>query len=421
MLLLFVFVAWFIVISSFIPNASAILQNAGLDHNGLGQSPRHVKLYFTGDSSERVVCWATNSKHKTILSIVRYGQVHDDLSQIATGTYTHFHHKAYSSFIHCVLLTDLRLESQYYYIVGDPKRGERGPFSFRTKNACLRYAIYGDFGLYNEVSLDTIISEAQTNAFDAVLHLGDYAYDLHDHHGHKGDQFEDSIEPITSRVPYMTVTGNHEKAGNFSHYVNRFRGAAFGAGDKSGSNTNRWYSFNVDLTHFVVVDTELYSYYVDAGQTSRQLRWLEEDLRKAHKNRGKQPWIITLGHKCSWMPEVSENFVMLAELFVKYGVDMHFCGHQHNYNRAFPFHLDHRPEYAHNMYKNPVYYTQIVSGSPGCENGVAVKHAPDNVLASGIDQYGYGHLTVFNRTHIYWDWMTVSDSLIQDHLWIIKD
>ena len=57
---------------------------------------------------------------------------------------------------------------------------------------------------------------------DALVHCGDFAYDLDTYSGRNGDRFLADVEPIAARVPYMTSQGNHERAYNFSHYAERF-------------------------------------------------------------------------------------------------------------------------------------------------------------------------------------------------------
>ena len=39
-------------------------------------------------------------------------------------------------------------------------------------------AVYGDMGTANAVSLPWLVEEAASGGFDAVLHVGDLAYDL---------------------------------------------------------------------------------------------------------------------------------------------------------------------------------------------------------------------------------------------------
>ena len=53
--------------------------------------------------------------------------------------------------------------------------------------------------------------DAALGMYDAVLHIGDFAYDLHDDDGKVGDEFLRMVEPMTAGVPYMVTAGNHEK------------------------------------------------------------------------------------------------------------------------------------------------------------------------------------------------------------------
>lgn len=40
------------------------------------------------------------------------------------------------------------------------------------------FAVYGDFGKDNAVSLPWLVEEATNSSIDAVLHVGDFAYNL---------------------------------------------------------------------------------------------------------------------------------------------------------------------------------------------------------------------------------------------------
>jgi hypothetical protein len=41
------------------------------------------------------------------------------------------------------------------------------------------------------------------------------------------------IEPVAAYIPYMVSPGNHESAGNFSHFTHRFT--------MPNTDTNLWY------------------------------------------------------------------------------------------------------------------------------------------------------------------------------------
>ena len=67
-------------------------------------------------------------------------------------------------------------------------------------------------GNINAVSLPRLQRETQSGMYDMILHVGDFAYDMNDDNGTRGDEFMRQIEPIAAYVPYMTCPGNHENA-----------------------------------------------------------------------------------------------------------------------------------------------------------------------------------------------------------------
>ena len=68
-------------------------------------------------------------------------------------------------------------------------------------------AMFGDMGNDNAVSLPYLQREVGEDVYDAVVHVGDMAYDMAELDGQRGDIFMEQIEPISSMVPYMTCPG----------------------------------------------------------------------------------------------------------------------------------------------------------------------------------------------------------------------
>lgn len=86
----------------------------------------------------------------------------------------------------------------------------------------------------------------------AVIHAGDFAYNLDSNDGAVGDRFMEQIEYVAQEVAYMVAAGNHESHQNFSHFTNRF------AMPNKASSGNHFYSWDAGLVHFVAYNTEAY-------------------------------------------------------------------------------------------------------------------------------------------------------------------
>lgn len=208
-----------------------------------------------------------------------------------------------------------------------------------------------------------------------------------------------SIEKVAARVPYMVCPGNHEKYHNFSHYDARF--SMLGDRNTPSSSVeiltnrinNHFHSMDLGPAHIVMFSTEYY-YYTDWGwdQIENQYHFLEKDLQQANANRDQRPWIILMGHRplyclkigdtsCSYetfqRKELRKGVHMrgdrkslrkygLEELFLKYGVDVAFFGHEHFYARLLPIHdyqIKSGASNASNPYEDPQGPIHITTGS----------------------------------------------------------
>lgn len=87
-------------------------------------------------------------------------------------------------------------------------------------------------GNENAQSLVRLQEETQNGMYDAILHVGDFAYDMNSvrtllldivsflnnsnsfivqNDAAVGDAFMNQIQPIAAYLPYMTCPGNHEE------------------------------------------------------------------------------------------------------------------------------------------------------------------------------------------------------------------
>lgn len=350
------------------------------------------------------------------------------------------HHTQY---IHTVIFTGLIPGQIYVYRVGtSPESVWSDQFTFHAMKDGTDWspsvALYGDFGFSNHQSLQRLSIDKEKNMYDAILHVGDLAYDMDSDNGYVGDKFMNMIQPLAAELPYMTCPGNHENAYNFTHYKARFNMPTDMNGD------NMFYSFNMGPVHFISLSTEHY-FFLQYGVTQilRQYYWLIEDLEEATKpeNRKLRPWIITMGHRpmyCSntdkddctkWHSIVRDGIPIihkfgLEKIFYEHGVDLMFWAHEHSYERLWPTFDD--KVYNGSLkepYTNPRAPVHIITGSAGCqEDHDSFIPDPRGWSAFRSDDYGYTRMKVFNSTHLYLEQVSDDkDGAVIDSLMIIKD
>ncbi|CAG2120992.1 unnamed protein product, partial [Medioppia subpectinata] len=273
---------------------------------------------------------------------------------------------------------------------------------FKTLNEGIdwspKIAIYGDLGNVLAESLGPLQEEAQQGVYDMIMHLGDFAYDLHDDNARVGDEFFRQIEPM---------------AANFSNYDNRF--SLISEGD-SVSNNHYW-SYNIGSAHIISFSTEFYyysKYRIETGhdQLRYHYNWLEKDLTEANKpeNRDKYPWIITMGHRPPYsLHDVDETIRLgvvsngsrlygLEDLFYKHGVDVEFWAHEHIYARLWPIYNNTVYNGTESdPYTNPKAPVHIISGSAGCYMKEREITSDKPYVAMINADYGYSVMTIVNK------------------------
>lgn len=128
------------------------------------------------------------------------------------------------------------------------------------------------------------------------------------------------LQPYAARKPYLASPGNHEAygtqgGGNFTQFVNRYRAIATGMGAASGSNTNLWYSTNIDNVHWLAFTAETWT--MSAAQLAEQAAWIKKDL--AAVDRSVTPWIVAFAHKSFQMDQTSWG---LFDFLADFNVDL---------------------------------------------------------------------------------------------------
>lgn len=112
-------------------------------------------------------------------------------------------------------LSNLKPDSHYIYHCGSAL-GWSDQFWFETppadeNNWTPQLAIFGDMGNENAQSLGRLQEESQQHMYDAIFHVGDFAYDMDSKNAKVGDMYMRQIESIAAYVPYMVCVGNHEE------------------------------------------------------------------------------------------------------------------------------------------------------------------------------------------------------------------
>ncbi|RXN05556.1 acid phosphatase type 7 isoform X1 [Labeo rohita] len=356
-----------------------------------------------------LVTWSTANKTE---SIVEYGLWGEKLfSHTAKGNSSVFTDgglEKRTMYIHRVTLTDLIPTASYVYHCGSDA-GWSDIFYFTSLNESVsfspRFALFGDMGNENPQSLSRLQKETQMGMYDVILHIGDFAYDMHEDNGRIGDEFMRQIQSIAAYTPYMTCPGNHEWAYNFSHYKSRF--------SMPGHTENLWYSWNVGPAHIISFSTEVY-FYLEYGLDLlfRQYEWLQADLQEANRpeNRAQRPWIITMGHRPMYCSNDDGDD---CTHFQSYVCDPKCL----NASECLMFGLDAMTRYL------LLLDWRIYSISTGCRekhDGFIPK--PRDWSAFRSTDYGYTRMRLINTTHLYLE--QVSDDQygkVIDQMTLVKE
>ncbi|XP_027909131.1 probable inactive purple acid phosphatase 27 isoform X2 [Vigna unguiculata] len=259
-------------------------------------------------------------------------------------------------YIHSALMTGLKPSSPFSYKYGSDSVGWSNQIQFSTPPAGgsdeLRFIAFGDMG---KTPLDAskehyiqpgalsvikaIAKDVNSNKVNSVFHIGDISYAT----GFlaEWDFFLHLINPVASRVSYMTAIGNHERdyVDSGSVYITPDSGGECGVPYETyfpmptSAKDKPWYSIEQGSVHFTVISTEH-----DWSENSEQYAWMKKDM--ASVNRQKTPWLIFMGHRPMYTSHPglfsSENkFNEAVEpLLFQNKVDLALFGHVHNYERT---------------------------------------------------------------------------------------
>jgi hypothetical protein len=182
----------------------------------------------------------------------------------------------------------------------------------------VKFAAIGDNGTGDRPQIEVaqqMIKAHGVFPFDLVIMLGDNMYG-----GQSPSDFVKKFEQpyaalLTAGVQFRASLGNHDRPQNvnYKHY---------------NMNGQRYYSYAHGNVRFFALDT--------TRMDAKQLAWIDASLRDARED-----WKICYFHHPLYSNADRHGAsidmrVLLEPLFVKYGVNVVFAGHDHVYERIKP-------------------------------------------------------------------------------------
>jgi predicted phosphodiesterase len=223
-------------------------------------------------------------------------------------------------------------------------------FAFPLQAGSVRLAVIGDMGTGEQAQTEVAQQMVKSRAvlpFEFVITLGDNIYT-----GSRPSDYEKAFalpyKPLLNAdVKFYATLGNHDTTNERFYKPFNMNGATY-------------YAFKKGNVHFFALDTN----YMDR----KQLAWLETQLRGA----GNGAWKICYFHHALYSSAryhgpATDLRKALEPLFVRYGVDVVFAGHDHVYERIRP--------------QQGIYY--FVEGASGSLR--AGNLAPSTMTARGFD------------------------------------
>ncbi|CAG9313231.1 unnamed protein product [Blepharisma stoltei] len=279
-----------------------------------------------------------------------------------------------------------------------------------------------DIGVDGAASWQEIENWVIKMKINAVIHMGDIAYDLSTDYATWGDNYMNSIQAVASSVPYMVAVGNHEGDDNYVNYQARFR----------MPNNNFYYTWTSGYVRFLGIDTE--AIIERTSEIGPMMGYIQSVLNRTQADKEAYPWLVVYAHRplyCSSTAKAkacgSEAQILqdnLETLFYDYNVDLYVNGHVHNYERTTPVYKGNKMKSggSGNTYIDPLATIYVTTGGPGSDSSnsdVATKNAP-NWLAAWDDNFTYSIFTAFNATHLCWQQWETGKSKTTDEFWIVK-
>tara|TARA_B110001452_G_scaffold194912_1_gene164899 strand:+ start:908 stop:2230 length:1323 start_codon:yes stop_codon:yes gene_type:complete len=322
--------------------------------------------------------------------------------------------------LHSVHLTPLKSGTKYYYqVAGGATQSFTTPPAAALQPALVQFGLIGDLGQTQDSN--NTVNHLIASGVSTILHAGDLSYADCDQP--RWDTYAQMNDPLASRLPWMTVAGNHEeettircgKSMNKSFAAYNARYGSLMPFAEAGSKSSQYYSFETAGVHVVMLGS--YIDYDGDDAAAAQLAWLKADL--ATVDRSRTPWLVGVLH-APWYnsntahqkeKEEAELRDAMESLLYDARMDFMFAGHVHAYERS------------HRVYQGKADAcapTFINIGDGGNREGLASGYlAQPDWSAYREASFGHGILSILNATHASWTWhrdqddeRVVSDSVV---------
>ena len=253
---------------------------------------------------------------------VRY-QVGDEPEQRASATSVHRSQGRWSGHFHEARIEGLGPGLTVHYQLHDDSGpiGATTTFDTEPKSDEFFVIAWGDLGVHERSTASVWMARWEKPSL--LIHAGDLSYA--NGRIQVWDQWFRMIEPLASRVPYMTAPGNHE--------YESLEGPVQYLARMALPGNERFYRTRWGSLDLVFLDTN-----ESAQPGTPQGIFIEEALAAADSDPGR--WKVVVLHK----PPYSSSFhgsnpqvqAQLSPMLDRYDVDLLLAGHDHNYERTWP-------------------------------------------------------------------------------------
>lgn len=247
---------------------------------------------------------------------------------------------------HLVTLTNLASGQTYFYRAGsDDGTGlvTSAPVPVRTlkPSGAVSFQVVGDTPAAAP-PVAAIATVMRARPADLVLHCGDIVY-YGMGESNVNREFFTFFQPHMQSVPYYLVAGNHDL-----DWPNELTGLSFQETfflpTNSATGTEQFYSFDHGDVHFVGLFSPWFRDYRFTAATP-QFSWLTNDLASSAK-----PWKVIFLHTAiassgthgpddydgNGVPDTADLMNLLLPPAQRYGVQVIFGSHDHDYERFAP-------------------------------------------------------------------------------------